>query len=131
MLHITSTTSQSASPAGPANICEETLWRCCVFKKGRGILQGEALCFGGGASVILAGRQVNKGEDVVLDEAGEAQEDQVKQETADAQTFVQSPLVQVDPQDLRTGGEEMFKEAEAQCSEKQKTAGAEGTVNSR
>lgn len=52
------------------------------------------------ASVVPARGQVDEGEDVVLDEAGEAQEDGVEQETHETQTFVQRPLVEVNSQDL-------------------------------
>lgn len=58
-------------------------------------------------SFFPAGRKVNEGEDVVLDEAGEAQEDGVEEETHEAQTLVQRPLVEMDSQDLDrrdTGG---------------------------
>lgn len=44
-------------------------------------------------SVIPAGRQVDKGEDVVLDEARETHEDGVEDETHETQTFVQRPVV--------------------------------------
>ena len=44
-------------------------------------------------SVVPAGWQVDKGEDVVLDEAGETQEDGVEEETHETQTLVQRPLV--------------------------------------
>lgn len=58
-------------------------------------------------SFFPAGWKVDEGEDVVLDEAGEAQEDGVQEETHEAQTFVQRPLVEMDSQDLdrrETGG---------------------------
>lgn len=51
-------------------------------------------------SVVSAGWQVDKGEDVVLDEAGETQEDGVEEETRETQALVQRPLVQVNSQDL-------------------------------
>lgn len=51
-------------------------------------------------SDVPAGGQVDKGEDVVFDEAGETQEDGVEQETYETQTFVQSPLVEVNSQHL-------------------------------
>lgn len=44
-------------------------------------------------SVIAAGWQVDKGEDVVLDEAGDTQENGVKEETHHTKTLVQCPLV--------------------------------------
>lgn len=53
-------------------------------------------------SVIPAGGQVYKGEDVILDEAGEGQEDSVQEETYGAQALVQCPPVQVNSQDLHT-----------------------------
>lgn len=56
-------------------------------------------------SVVPAGRQVDKGEDVVLDEAGETQEDGVEEETHEAQTLVQRPLVEVNSHDLDTPGQ--------------------------
>lgn len=46
-------------------------------------------------SFFSAGWQVDKGEDVVLYEAGEAQEYGVQEETYEAQTFVQCPLIEV------------------------------------
>lgn len=52
------------------------------------------------ASFVLAGWQVDEGEDVVLDEAGETQEDGVEEETDETQALVQRPLVQVDSQHL-------------------------------
>lgn len=52
------------------------------------------------SSVVPARGQVDEGEDVVLDEAGEAQEDGVEQETHETQTFVQRPPVEVNSQDL-------------------------------
>lgn len=68
-------------------------------------VRGASVC----ASVVPAGRQVDEGEDVVLDEAGEAQEDRVEEETREAQTLVQRPLVEVNAQNLvgakREGGE--------------------------
>lgn len=51
-------------------------------------------------SFFPAGWQVNEGKDVVLDEAGEAQEDGVQEQTHEAQTSVQCPLVEMDPQNL-------------------------------
>lgn len=51
-------------------------------------------------SFVPASWQVNKGEDVVLNEAGEAQEDRVQEETHEAQTSVQRPLVEMDSQNL-------------------------------
>lgn len=53
-------------------------------------------------SVIPTGWQVDKGENVVLDEAGEAHEDRVEEETHVTQTLVQCPLVEVDSHDLDT-----------------------------
>lgn len=58
-------------------------------------------------SFFPAGWQVNEGKDVVLDEAGEAQEDGVQEQTHEAQTSVQCPLVEMDSQYLdrqNTGG---------------------------
>lgn len=57
-------------------------------------------CLRVSVSFFPAGRQVNEGEDVVLDEAGEAQEDGVQEETHQAQTSVQGPLVEMDSQNL-------------------------------
>lgn len=51
-------------------------------------------------SVIPAGWQVDKGEDVILDEAGETQEDRVEEETHETQALVQRPLVEVNSHDL-------------------------------
>lgn len=52
------------------------------------------------ASLVLAARgQVDEGEDVVFDEAGEAQEDGVEHQTHEAQAPVQGPLVQMDAND--------------------------------
>lgn len=51
-------------------------------------------------SDIPAGWQVDKGEDVVLDEAGETQEDRVEKETHETQALVQRPLVEVNSHDL-------------------------------
>lgn len=65
------------------------------------------MCVSTCVSFFPAGWQVNKGEDVVLDEAGEAQKDGIQQETHEAQTFVQRPLVEMDSQNLdgqKTGG---------------------------
>lgn len=47
--------------------------------------------------------QVDKHEDVKLDEDREAEEDGVQEEAGQTQPAVQSPLVQMDPEDLRTG----------------------------
>lgn len=60
----------------------------------------QCVCGRACVSVIPAGRQVDEGEDVVLDEAGEAQEDGVEEETGETQTLVQRPLVQVNSQYL-------------------------------
>ena len=60
----------------------------------------QCVCGRACVSVIPAGRQVDEGEDVVLDEAGEAQEDGVEEETGETQTLIQRPLVQVNSQYL-------------------------------
>lgn len=57
---------------------------------------------GGACFSVLACWQVDEDEYVVFNEAGETQEDGVEEETHDAQTFVQCPLVQMNPQDLKT-----------------------------
>lgn len=44
---------------------------------------------------VSAHREVDKDEDVKLDENGEAQEDGIYDETGEAQSPVQSPLVQM------------------------------------
>lgn len=65
------------------------------------------MCLWVSVSFFPAGWQINKCEDVVLNEAGEAQEDRVQEETHEAQTSVQRPLVEMDSQDLdrqMTGG---------------------------
>lgn len=66
------------------------------------------------ASVILAGWQVNEGEDVVLNEAGETKENRIEEETHEAQVFVQCPFVQVDSQHLNRKGHEISPSAETQ-----------------
>lgn len=53
-------------------------------------------------SVLEAHGQVDKGEDVVLDHNGEAEEDGIQDQNIDAQLHVQPPFVQVDAQDLCT-----------------------------
>lgn len=53
-------------------------------------------------SVLQAHWQIDKGEDVVLDHDGEAEEDGIQDQDIDAQLHVQPPFVQVDAQDLCT-----------------------------
>lgn len=53
-------------------------------------------------SVLQAHRQVDKGEYVVLNHDGEAEEDGIQGQDIDAQLQVQPPFVQVDAQDLCT-----------------------------
>lgn len=50
--------------------------------------------------IVAAGWQVDEGEDIVLDKAGDTQEDGVEEETRETQALVQSPLVEVNSQDL-------------------------------
>lgn len=69
------------SPSAPFLVCAEMFSSECV-------------------SFFSAGWQVDKGEDVVLYEAGETQEDRVQEETREAQTFVQRPLIEVYSQNL-------------------------------
>lgn len=52
------------------------------------------------ASVVPARGQVDEGEDVVLNEAGEAKEDRVEEQTGETQASVQRPLVEVNSQHL-------------------------------
>lgn len=59
-----------------------------------------SVCLDVCVSFFSAGWQVDKGEDVVLYEAGETQEYRVQEETHEAQTFVQCPLIQVYSQNL-------------------------------
>lgn len=59
-----------------------------------------SVCLGVCVSFVSAGWQVDKGEDVVLDEAGETQEYRVQEETHEAQTSVQRPLIEVHSQNL-------------------------------
>lgn len=49
---------------------------------------------------LCAHGQVDEGEDVVLDQDGEAEEDGVQDQHIDTQLEVQTPLVQVDSQNL-------------------------------
>lgn len=51
-------------------------------------------------SFFTTGRQVDKGEDVVFYEAGKAQEDRVQEETHEAKTSVQCPLIEMYSQNL-------------------------------
>lgn len=51
-------------------------------------------------SIFPAGRQVDEDEDVVLDEAGEAQKDGVEEDTRETKASVQRPLVEVNSQNL-------------------------------
>lgn len=51
---------------------------------------------------FAAGWLVDVCEDVVFDEAGEAQEDGVEHQTHQAEATVQGPLVQMDSQHLQT-----------------------------
>lgn len=64
------------------NICEERFGDAAFLNVGGGLHEGSVcalVCvYKCCVSVVLAGWQVDKGEDVVLDEAGETQEDQVK-----------------------------------------------------
>lgn len=57
----------------------------------------EACCC---ALVLYAHGQVDEGEDVVLNHDGEAEEDGVQDQDVDAQLQVESPFVEVDPQNL-------------------------------
>lgn len=52
--------------------------------------------------ILEAHGQVDEGEDVVLDQDGEAEENGVEDQDIDAQLQVQPPLIQVDPQNLHT-----------------------------
>lgn len=54
--------------------------------------------------------EVDEHEDVELDEDGEAEKDGVHEEAGQAQPAVQSPLVQMDPEDLRTGETQSHKQ---------------------
>lgn len=54
--------------------------------------------------------EVDKHEDVELNEDGEAEKDGVHEEAGQAQPAVQSPLVQMDPEDLRTGETQSHKQ---------------------
>ena len=58
-------------------------------------------------SAVSAGGQVDKGEDVVLNEDGEAEKDAVHEQTHQAQTTVQFPPIQMYPQDLRERGKRL------------------------
>lgn len=62
------------------------------------VLVSESCCC---ALVLHAHGQVDKGEDVVLDHDGEAEEDGIQDEDINAQLHVQPPFIQVDSQDLR------------------------------
>lgn len=59
-----------------------------------------SVCVSRCVSFFSAGWQVDKGEDVVLYEAGETQEYRVQEETHEAQTAVQCPLIEVYSQNL-------------------------------
>lgn len=63
------------------------------------VLASEACCC---ALILKAHGQVDKGEDVVLDHDGDAEEDGVQHQDIDAQLHVQPPFIQVDPQHLHT-----------------------------
>lgn len=54
--------------------------------------------------------EVDKHEDVELNEDGEAENNGVHEEAGQAQPAVQSPLVQMDPEDLRTGETQSHKQ---------------------
>lgn len=52
------------------------------------------------ALLLHAHGQVDKGEDVVLNHDGEAEEDGIQDQDINAQLHVQPPIIQVDSQDL-------------------------------
>lgn len=55
---------------------------------------------------VSAHGKVDEDKDVELDEDGEAEKDGVQDEAGQAQSPVQSPLVQMDTQNLQTGERE-------------------------
>lgn len=73
----------------------------------------KSVCVFACISVIPTGRQVDKRKDVVLNEAGETQEDGVEEETHETQAPVQRPIVEANSHDLnRQTGREMERQAD-------------------